>query len=249
MAQPTISSMLPGIIASFAFIVSLFAGVYCHFISFASTDGGDNPITLNFGIWYYQGWSVVNSNIQGEMVLESCFYYPDGINLDSKWRSAMAFSILTLVIGGVVTFWALLACCLFPSRGSYKAGGMAYLLCCLFQGLTLIFLDSNACHNNLMISELQQQVTGNVNVTFPSSCSMAEGAKCAIAGTVLWFVAAIVVLKVDPPERSPITQETQDVTYTQTTGADGTAVVSETFVKGEPVVVGVGKEEVAEQAV
>lgn len=246
MARPTVSSLLPGIIAAFAFIVSLFAGVYCKFISFASTDGGDSPVTLYFGIWYYQGWTVVQNNVQGTMILETCINYPDGTNFDSKWRSAMAFSTMALVIGGVVTFWALLAGCLYPSRGTYKAGGGAYMLCCLFQGLSLLLLDSNACHNNNLITSLQTQMP-DANLTFQSSCSMTTGANCAIAGTVLWFLAAIAAMNVEPPQRSPITVETQDVTFTKTVAADGTAVVSETVVKGQPAVV--GEHEKAEQAV
>ena len=67
---------------------------------------------------------------------------------------------------------------------------------------------------------------------------MAAGANCAIAGTVLFFVAAIAALKVDPPTRGPLTQETQDVTYTRITGEDGAATVSETVLQGEPVPVG-----------
>jgi len=42
-------------------------------------------------------------------------------------------------------------------------------------------------------------------------------------------------LKVNPAPRPPITTETHDVTYTKRTGEDGTAVVTETVVKGEPV--------------
>jgi len=170
--------------------------------------------------------------------------YPDGVNIDSKWRSARAFSTMTLIIGGVVTFWALLAGCLYPSKQTYKAGGMIYMLCCLFSGLSLLLLDSNAC--NSVMTTLQDQ-TQDVNLTFPSSCAMAAGAKCAIAATVMWFVAAIAALKVDPPERSPITVETHDVTYTKTTGADGAAMVSENVVKGEPIAV--GGQEKAEEAV
>lgn len=239
--------MLPGIIAASAFILSCFGGVYCKFLSFqASGDGGNDPITLNFGIWYYQSWTIVENNVQGTILLEACYNYPEGTNIDSKWRSARAFSTMTLIIGGVVTFWALLSWCLYPSKQTYKMGGMIYMICSLFQGLSLLLLDSNACHNNSLLTSLQE-LTPETNLTFQSSCSMAAGAKCTIAATVLWFFAAIAALKVDPPQRSPITTETQDVTYTKTTGAGGAAVVSENVVKGEPVAV--GEQEKVEQAV
>ena len=55
MARPSAASMLPGVLAAFAWITSLFAGVYCKFVSFTSTGGNTaEPITLYFGIWYYQ---------------------------------------------------------------------------------------------------------------------------------------------------------------------------------------------------
>lgn len=237
MARPTFASTMPSIIAATAFVLSMFAGVYCHFISFSTTDDGSKPVTLNFGIWYYQGWSIVQSNVQGTVILESCFHYPDGTNYDSQWRSAMAFSVMVLIIGGVTTFWALLAGCLYPSRAAYKTGCLIYLLCCLFQGLTLLMLDSNACNNNSLIAGLQEQLP-NSSLSFQSSCSMAAGAKCSIAATVLWFVAAVAAMKVDPPQRSPITTQTHDVTYTRTTAADGTTIVTENVVKGDPVVAG-----------
>ncbi|KAL7553910.1 hypothetical protein ACHAWF_017262 [Thalassiosira exigua] len=243
MARPTVASMSPGILAAIAFVLSLFAGVYCKFISFTST--GENPITLYFGIWYYQGWSAVENPVQGTVILESCLNYPDGTNLDSKWRSAMAFSAMTLIIGGVVTFWALLAGCLYPSRGTYKAGGGLYMLCCLFQGLSLLLLNSNACHNNNLLGMVQKQVP-DASLAFPSSCSMAYGAKCAIAATVMWFVTAIAAITVEPPQRGPVTVQTHDVTYTRTTGADGTTMVTENVVKGQPVPVG-GEEKTEEQ--
>jgi len=225
--------MLPGIIAAFAFIVSIFAGTYCKFISFTSTNNdGNDPITLYFGIWNYQGWSVVNTAVQGTVILETCHNYPSGTKLDSDWRSARAFSTLALIIGGIVTFWALLVWCIYPTKQMYNAGGILFVLCCLFQGLSLLLTNSEACRN------LQPDLE-NSSIYFQSACSMAMGAYCAIAATVLWFVAAIAAWMVDPPVRPPITTQTHDVTYTKTTnGADGAAVMSENVVRGEPVAIG-----------
>lgn len=67
---------------------------------------------------------------------------------------------------------------------------------------------------------------------------MGLGGKCSIASTVLWFLAAVAAFTVEPPEREPITTQTQDVTYTKTINPDGTEVVTENIIKGEPVAVG-----------
>lgn len=123
--------MAPGLLGALAFIFSGFGGVYCKFISHTSTSGPEQPITVNSGIWYYQGYAVVNSTVQGTIVLETCNNYPDDLYLDPKWKSARAFATMTLIIGGCVTFWGLLAGCLYPNKATYQLGGMLMMLCCL----------------------------------------------------------------------------------------------------------------------
>mmetsp|Transcript_24847 Transcript_24847/g.42571 ORF Transcript_24847/g.42571 Transcript_24847/m.42571 type:complete len:262 (-) Transcript_24847:341-1126(-) len=243
MARPTCAQLLPGVLAALAFILSLFGSVYCKFLTFEATEGNSDNDTpaLYFGIWYYQFWTVQQNNIQGTVILETCENYPDGMMyMDAKWKSARAFSALALIIGGVVTFWTILAWCLYPSKRTLQMGGILYMLVCLFQGLTLLFLDSNACHNNTLMKNIQENDNedNGANVTYSSSCSMAAGARCAIAATVFWFLAAVAALKVDPPVRDPITVETHAVTFTKTTGPDGTTMVSENVVKGQPISVG-----------
>lgn len=231
-------SFLPGVLAAAAFIVTLFGGVYCKFVSFSpDVEGVDDSLTLNFGIWYYQGWAIVESPTQGTLLMQTCFRYPEGTVFDAKWKCAKAFSTMALIIGGVLAFWSLLAGCFYPSKAMYRAAAMIYMLCSLFTGLSLLLLDSNACLNNSLMSGLQN-LSALADVAFPASCSMGVGAKCTIAATVMWFVAALAALAIEPPQRSPITTETHEVTYTKTSGPDGTAVVSETVVKGEPTPVG-----------
>jgi hypothetical protein len=239
-------SSLPGLVASLAFILALFGGCYCQFLSFPSNVGGEDGITLNFGIWYYQGWEVTESVTQGTILLSTCNQYPEGTIFDSRWKSAKAFSTMALVMGGVMTFWALLAGFLPSSKNMFRIGGSVYMVCCLFTGLSLLLLDSNACNDNTYIAEMN--VNSSAVVSFPDTCTMGPGAKCTIAATVLWFVAAIAACMTEPRQRRPITTETHDVTYTKTTGPDGTTVVSEAVVKGAPIPMG-GTGTIPEQAV
>ena len=85
---------------------------------------------------------------------------------------------------------------------------------------------------------MTQSLESSTALTFDDECVMAAGGKCSIAATILWFLAAVAAFKVEPPKREPITTQTQDVTYTKTTNQDGTVVVTENVVKGEPVQVG-----------
>ena len=180
--------------------------------------------------------------VEGTVVLETCNRYPDGTSIDTNWKSARAFSTMTLIIGGIVTFISLLSCIINPSSTAYKAGGMLFLLCCLFQGLSLLMLDSNACKNNIVVDNLEAQFNSeNSNqLQFNETCSMGQGAKCAIAATIFWFVAGVAAMKVKPQDREPNLQQTHDAPMKSVNDEKGKAVELDNVIEGEPAVVGQG---------
>jgi hypothetical protein len=233
--------MIPGMLAIIAFILCIFGGTWCTFLSFTSTNA-NNPVTLSYGIWNYLGTSTSKTVFGDTVITQSCIYYPaNSVSIDTKWRSARAFSALTIIIGGLVVFWmGLISLCL-RGRGRdksfWKCAGMLYMLCCLFQGLSLLLMKSNACLDNGMVGPTTTALQNTMNFSgeFPSSCAMDAGGKATIAAVVMWFLAAVASLKVEPPQTEPITAESHNVTYTKNKQADGTVVVTETVVKGEPV--------------
>lgn len=54
----------------------------------------------------------------------------------------------------------------------------------IFQGLTLLFLDSVVCKANPLLND----VGGFI---WPDTCAISTGAKCFISATVFWIAAAI----------------------------------------------------------
>jgi hypothetical protein len=210
-------TLIPGIFAAAAFIVTLFGGIYCRFLTISSIPGTEEeePVTLQFGIWYYQSWVLVDSD-EGPVAYQTCYKYPDATVFDAKWKSAKAFSTMAMIIGAIVGCLTLCAGCLYPTRKMYFAASMAYMICCLFTGLTLLMLDSNACNNN----ELVNQLAESEDITFQDSCSAGIGAKCILSSTVMWFAAAIGMLVAKPPQRSRVNTDTDegrqhDKTYEQ----------------------------------
>ncbi|KAL3787077.1 hypothetical protein HJC23_011761 [Cyclotella cryptica] len=203
----TFASMISGLLGLTAWFLSLFGGVYCKFLSnmVTASTSPDEPITLNLGIWYYQGYYVANST-DGTVVYELCRSYPDDMNIDTKWRSARAFSTLALMVGGFVTIWAMYSGCSTPSKTLYRVGGILFMLTCLFQGLVLLFLNSSACSNNTLTDKLQEEMPV-IDITAEDTCDMTAGAKCTIAATVLWFCAAIPAFRVDIPQRGAVATE------------------------------------------
>ena len=203
----SIISLVPAVFACVAFICGLSGGIWCKFLKFTSETAVGDDVTVEFGIWYYQWWSIVDTAVQGPVMYQSCHEYPDYVSIDSKWKSARAFSVMALIIGGIVLFMNLLAGCMFPAKKVYRLGAVSYLFCCLFQGLSLLLLDSNACNNNAMVDELEKSFS---NLEFPDTCSMGSGAKCTIAATVFWFVAGASAMKVNPPELDAYSQHVLD---------------------------------------
>lgn len=119
--------------------------------------------------------------------------YPDGTAIDSNWRAAKAFSILPIIFGGLALVYMLKVACdrdKMISSTLNCTNSIVYLLATLSQGLSLLFLSSNACTSNILIGELSTSPIGDA-VTFEETCSMATGAKCVISATVLWFLAAV----------------------------------------------------------
>lgn len=82
-------------------------------------------------------------------------------------------------------------CCVIctpnPSRG-YQCFSLLYLFTCLSQGLTFLFLQSNACNDN-PVYNLQLPASD----TTSTICSLGWGAKTSIAATALWFVTAVMM--------------------------------------------------------
>jgi hypothetical protein len=123
--------MTMALFASVAWFLSLFGGVYCKFLSNTLTTGNSQEeITLSYGIWTYQGYLLV-SDAEGAVVYETCKSYPDGMYLDPKWKTAMAMSTMTIIIGAVLAIWSLFAVCSTPSKSNFRLIGIMLLLCCL----------------------------------------------------------------------------------------------------------------------
>lgn len=173
-----------------AFVLMWIGSMQCNFIAFTDTSGTSEPITLEYGIWFYRSWSLVASN-DGTYIVESCHQYPDWVEIDGSWKAAMAFSVITTVLGILVFIVSVISACTTgtgnnPDNKPVTFGWMApcYLLTAICQGLTLLLLNSNACRNNDLKPDLPD------TVSFPDTCSIARGAKLTISATSFWLAAA-----------------------------------------------------------
>jgi hypothetical protein len=152
------------LLAAWACLVS--ATVLCEFVVVTGEEGDGGATTnVSRGIW--KGTSDVNAG--------GCGNY-GGVYIDSKWKTAKAFSIIGCFVGGTAVLPLVCACGkkLFMSQVVSMSGSCMWS--CLFAGLTLLMLRSSAC-----------DVDGLVN----TSCGLGVGAKLAISSTVLFFITSI----------------------------------------------------------
>ena len=156
------------------------------FLKFTSTAfGASEPISVEFGIWYYQSLAAITTT-DGIYIGEYCQAYPDTIEIDGSWKAARAFSVLVFIFSCIIVGTILYASC-FPAKAGYSLGRCMpplYLLLAIFQGLTLLFLDSTACKANPLLNGLG-------SVIFQDTCTISTGAKSFISATVFWAAAAV----------------------------------------------------------
>ena len=224
-------------LATTAICLSFLSNFWCETIAFQPLRGnGDNIFipTRTFGPFYAK--ELVAGTVGqfgGEdyfVIGEKCVNLSDDISKDANWKTTQAFAIITVVIGGIMVFWTWLAPCFGGFKRFWKPAGLVYILCSIFQGLTLLFLESAACTANNVIT---------LGAAYKQTCEWDWGTQTNISSVVFWFLAGafmIVVVPPDAPERPP--PETQTVTYTQ--NPDGTVaetgVVKGTYVAGGGVV-------------
>lgn len=180
-------SLLTALFALTAFILLLVTVLQCNFAKFIDADDAD--VVREFGIYYYQAFSTVLTN-EGTYIVKACVEYPASVELDSSWKASRAFLVLAFILAVMILLFKLvLGCSSQPEKKGYTGLGkfvpLGYLLTAIFQGLSLLFLNSNACKNNNLISMEDQTIDWN------DTCTISTGAKCFISATVVWFCAAI----------------------------------------------------------
>lgn len=211
MTVPKYVYCFPAFFSLAAFVLAC-VGIACDFLSFKSTEhsvidpttGKTEPVSLKFGLWYYQSYEVEDSTVTEG----SCNVYPSSMEIDNVWHAARSFNLIAVILGGSILMLDIFQGCLStkPNR-SFRTGAVMYSICSLCAGLSLILLNSNACKNNILIQELNQKVP---ELHMQETCSISKGAKCTIAATVLWFVTAVSACYLHPIQKKEQQRDESD---------------------------------------
>jgi hypothetical protein len=181
-------SSLEVVFSMTAFLLMWIGSLRCNFVQFNVISGYSEPLSLQFGMWRLRTWTFA-ATVDAAYLIEGCGSYPDGIDIDPSWKAARAFSIMAFIFGLFVLIGSCVAgCAIISDRGIKTYGVLApgYLLTAIFQGLTLLLLNSNVCRDNGLVKEAMDLT----RVTFTDVCSIGQGAKLIISATVFWFAAA-----------------------------------------------------------
>lgn len=187
-------SLLSSIFATVAFFLSWSSTFNCNFVQF-TTDDQDTGLSLGFGLWSHS-WYAISSSLNGSIVFQACIGY-GSTAIDKSMMAARIFSLLALALGGTFFFANIISGCVTPNKRatSYtRSEGVAYLLTSLFQGLSLLLLNSTTvCTNNRLINQLQSEIDAreHVRIEFDDTCTISTGARCCIAAIVFWFLAGL----------------------------------------------------------
>jgi hypothetical protein len=189
--RPTPERMMARIFALTGFILNWFAVGTCDFVHLALTYGSSaapDAISLHFGIWSYQAWTVVTS-LGGSVVFQGCWRYPEYNEFGESMQWSRAASSIALIITLEFEFADFLSVCTVTGRRitSPFVQCIGYMTASIFMGLSLLILNSYVCNKNDLSDQFQALFP---NVAFDqASCTIARGAKCAISATVFYFLA------------------------------------------------------------
>lgn len=243
------------VLAMFAVMFSLIGSFFCETVKFSPT--GEwvgtvdfTPTDVQLSPWSQKDTVLVSrTDLSGDtyyFVRDICVNFSGQVDIDSKWKAVRAFSIMTPIIGGFVSFFILLTnCTYYLSASTWKNVMILFgVFLPIFQGLSFLLLNSNACAINPLLSSnpSPETVTNDtwvewINLLYPEECSWDVGMTMNVVATVFYFLTACCMLYTGVPTRPPQPPpETQEVTYERKVGPDGTVTVAQTnVVKGTAV--------------
>jgi hypothetical protein len=123
-------------------------------------------------------------------------------DVDSKWKTTKTFAIMNVTLWGLFLILGCIAPCFAVSPGKWMFLGIIFILTCLFQGLTLLGLDSNICLDYPVANFLEERRFAGLE--FPEGCDWEAGFRLNIASVAMWLAVAVTVFILPPPTKYPV---------------------------------------------
>lgn len=182
-------SIVTAAIATIGFLMNVATNRVCNFVDRKSEgssmlDGVEVQIgiTRSFGVWTFT-----------DSDDNSCYKYPNELNLATELEVAQAFGIISAILGGMsMLFLFSFACNIWLA--SYRNACAAMLITAVISlGMVFIIFGSSICNNSPSYSETNLE-------DFSSECVLSTGGILAIVGMCHYFVAALLTLRLPDGE-------------------------------------------------
>jgi hypothetical protein len=200
------SAYIPIIFGTIAMFMGTIANIGCASFQFTS----DRDERLYVGLWSYRTSVAIefNNNVYIRAVCANYEYLEDEydyeVDFDQKENSIRALGITAPVLGGIFCILVCISPCCPVKPALWKLGGLFAWIVCIFQGLTMMALESDICKNNPalgFVKYLQSEIFDDRDVLgeFPDECSWASGFRIGISSVVFWFIAGLSMLVLPAP--------------------------------------------------
>jgi hypothetical protein len=211
--------LVPAFVASFAFMTSFIGNFWCESILFepdtSAVSTNDNMTTttvmnetLYFGPWYRR--ETVLQRIPGSggreryQVKQVCTAYSGDVNIDAKWKTVRAFSIMAPLLGGLLTIVLYVSPCFMRlNEAMWKSIAHLFMIVItLFQGLTFLWLrEGSACDPNTPLYGSRSGALDLALSTFyPNECKWGPASTANVFSTSLWFLMGIAMYVIGVPK-------------------------------------------------
>ena len=153
-----------------------------------------------------------------------------GSDMDTKWVFVRAITVITPVVGGIMTLVLFMTPCLpkLVAKAWYGMAATYIVLLTLFQGLGFLIYRTNACEENPVARAFTDEITTyaesegidtsqdpvfdfDAAKLWDDECSWDKGSSLNVVSVVCWFLAGLVMLALGPPtgggeESTPVEQ-------------------------------------------
>ena len=191
-----LSSLIPTLLSVSAWTCSAWGNNICslffravlsgdvHFSSGFTNGAVRNVAGLSLGLYAY-GVKYYNEGVD-DYVLQCSPTLPPDISNDAFIKMSRGFTALALIIGFPVMCFLCITNCMMLSRKFWRNMSIVLFLVSFCQAMIFMFLLSPVCNSAVFpnFSEL-------------ASCGLDNGSKLSIAGSVLWFLAAVFTAYID----------------------------------------------------
>lgn len=201
-------SAVPAVIATAAYLISFAGNFFCNNIQlvpqgeFDTTDPY-HPRTLSFGIWRHTKLRVFKDFDSGGVTFaEYCVGYPADTDFNAAWTMARAVTCLTTIFAGLLLLWQWFAPFYLLDALYWRWTRFPFAVIGGCQTAALLFLYSNACHDNPMLPDMVHDPE-----VYPNECSWNSGTRMQIAAAVLYFCTSASLFLIPAPGIRPDDRE------------------------------------------